>query len=402
MSGNDRCDYSDLPKTQCAHCREPGVATRPILEDPQAESGTVRWSGRQPLDDPEPNLPRRAHIKRGTDCRYDAALGYLTKEHREPCRDTECEGCKPCEPRDANGNPLNHCTNGHCTEHVAPSVLTCPRCVGRARDDLGAIADLSTLMIHEAIVAGPESEAAMLAGPSIDPIAAYWRRINQLRQDHDLLEPLDSEDPHHPLAVLGRWELMLREDYSQDYSDLPPITITGARRYLDAILDMLAQDQNQDWPLFASELRACRRHLEGVMRDSHAPERGAPCFQCAEDSPEKPAPRLVRHRRDFDQLGHPDPSGASDFWGCPLTDAHWWFEADYRRLAADHFMNHSDRLTASQIEDQYEVKQGTLRKWAHDGDVRKRGRDESGRQMYDTNDIKRMQAKQVTRVLPCA
>ncbi len=59
----------------------------------------------------------------------------------------------------------------------------------------------------------------------------------------------EDDDPHQPLSVLGLWELMLREDYGQDYAELPPMTNAGAARYLSAPLNTICQDANQDCAL---------------------------------------------------------------------------------------------------------------------------------------------------------
>ena len=42
--------------------------------------------------------------------------------------------------------------------------------------------------------------------------------------------------------------------------------------------------------------------------------------------------------------------------------------------------------TAGQMQLKYRIKPGSLRQWANRGKVRKRGRDESGRMLYDVAD----------------
>ena len=326
-------------------------------------------------------------------CRYVEGYGFYLPSHELNCRATDCDGCKPCT-HDEHGNPIKHCTaRTHCGRHLdATHPLTCPRCIGRTRDDITAILRAVAELPEEATEAGVDSEAANLAGPAADPIRYWWRRCNELRTTGDTeLE----EDQHHPLAVLGRWELMLREDYEQDYAELPPITIAGAARYLDVMLDVIAQDETQDWPLFASEIRACRSHLEDVLHTARRPETGAPCPSCTR------APALVKRyahwcEREACEREH-DLSGADDAWVCPACKARW-SEAEYRLWVADDYLDNAEALTAADLQMTLGIKPGTLRRWANGwttegGEtraavVRKCGFDGSGRQLYDVGDVR--------------
>ena len=65
----------------------------------------------------------------------------------------------------------------------------------------------------------------------------------------------------------------------------------------------------------------------------------------------------------------------------PLPDPYGWF--DIRGEAADGF-------TADQMRDQYRIAPGTLRRWAAEGKVKKRGRDGHGRQLYDVAEARGM------------
>ena len=101
------------------------------------------------------------------------------------------------------------------------------------------------------------------------------------------------------LMVLGRWEMMIREEYGPP-TDLR-VTVSRAVDYLDGQLDRMAQDPEQDFPLFAREVAACLAKVESVLAVLVRPERGAPCPKCP-----LPAPRLILERNDS------DTSGASD------------------------------------------------------------------------------------------
>ena len=264
-------------------------------------------------------------------CRWDRdAADYLTDDG-EPCR------------VDDYGDPTHHCTARRtCAQHVGAGELTCARCVGRTRADLRRIRDLTPLMLTVALATGVDSEAANLSGPAADPEAWVWRKVaaRQGRAWHVSL--IEDDDDLHPHLLLGRWDMMIREDY--DHPSDQPVTISNAAAYLDAQLHRIAQDDAQDWPLLARELRRCRTHLETVMSDSRAPERGAPCRSCP-----APAPRLrLVHGHWCDdaeccRFHHADDT--DDEWVCPRDRSHRWGVEDYRRwVYAD---AHAARVAAS-------------------------------------------------------
>ena len=253
-------------------------------------------------------------------CRWDRDTQTYCRRDGEPCR------------TDDYGDPTRHCTaRRSCGHHIGPDELTCATCVGRTRRDVRGIVDTAALMPPEAEECGVNSEAANLAGPAADVEAWSWRKVaaKQGRAWH--LSLLEDDDERHPYTVLCRWQMMLAEDYGHD---LPPVLTTeGAAAYLDRVLARVAQDEHQDFPLLARELRRCRRHLAAVLRDSDAPERGAPCPRCPE-----PAPRLELTRGhwceadDCERLHWPtDP----DVWTCPRDREHAWTDEDYRRWVAD-------------------------------------------------------------------
>lgn len=385
------CEWSDLPVYECDHCpaevRRAAQAaisrtlgTRVVNDTTVVSIGPrapVLWSGKDAFDAPMPDLPGRTRIKRQSRCRHIPGYGYYLPEHMPECRDHECIGCKPCEPKTPEGIPLTHCASSNCTEHISHANLTCPRCIGRTRDDLQAIETLAALMIHEAIEDGIDSDAADLAGPVADPVHVLWQRVDLLRANHALVE-LPDDDERHPLSVLGRWELMLREDYDQDYADLPPVTVSGARTWLDSMLNRIAQDRGQDWPLFASEIRTCRVHLEAALHNSQTPEKGAPCPSC----PEKPAPpALVKHYVTWDE------SGAHDFWRCPTCGARW-LDAEYRLWVGEDYLEYADKLTANDASALLGIKASQIRVWGAREQIIKAGRNADGMTLYDVASIR--------------
>lgn len=305
--------------------------------------------------------------------------GPMLPTHRHDCDDAGCDGCQPC--------PEHHCTaRERCTAHVAPTELSCGECIGKTRRDIAQIVELAALMLGEAIERGVNSEAANLAGPAADP--AGWEATQSERRaalntitDEDDYEAalktlLAEDDPRHPLTCLGWWEMAVREDYGPESHQR--ITVASAAAYLDRMLHRLANDPAQDFALFAGEVATCRAHMEAVLHDSRQPERGAPCPNCPQ-----PAPRLGKHYDDE------DTTGASDRWTCPACGS-WWSEADYRLRVGARYVEHADRLTADQIETTYRVPAGTLRRWVSEGKVDRRGKDGSGRQLYDVAQVKAM------------
>ena len=254
-------------------------------------------------------------------CRFDKAVEEYRTTDGEPCL------------TDEYGDPTRHCTARRtCSVHIGPDELTCPRCIGRTRADLSWIVNLSALMATAALSAGVDSEAANLAGPAADPEAWSWRKIaaRQGRAWH--LSLVEDDDEHHPYLVLGRWDLMLREDY--EHPSDKAVTIANAASYLSRQLHRLANDPDQDYGQFAREIRKCRDHLEAVLATSRRVQRGAPCPECTTKDTGV-GPRLVRrfghwcNDEDCDRLHYDDDSG--DIWVCPRDRDHWWSHEDYSR-----------------------------------------------------------------------
>lgn len=257
-------------------------------------------------------------------CRYDRDTATYLTDDGEECR------------RDEYGDPTRHCTSRRtCSQHVGHAELTCARCLGRTRTDIRQIVNRSVELLPEAVHVGVDSEAANLAGPAADPEAWSWRKVaaKQGRAWH--LSLIEDDDDWHPYTVLTRWAQMLTEDYGDERPEA--WTITNAAAYLERVLGKVAQDDGQDWPLFAREIRKCRSHLEAVLRDSLAPERGAPCPTCRD------AGTFVRLYREY---GHwcldPDCRRRDHFitddgdeWRCPRNVDHVWTHERYRSFVEE-------------------------------------------------------------------
>ena len=324
-----------------------------------------------------------------TTCRYVEGLGYLTRAHFATCRN-DCDGCEPC--------PERHCTSRKgCTGHLAEGIpKTCPRCIRRVRSNLELIEQLTAFADAVVATADVDDEVTVLAGPAADPVRVseirrYVRGHVQTMLEHGtvddvialrILGALPEEDPYHPYAVLGRWEMMFREAYSQPTR--LKVTLSRSRAYLAGMLDTVAQDQAQDFGLFAREISECRTHLETTLSLMRKPERGAPCPLCPEDLEAEPKvykPRLVRRYNEG------DVTGANDLWLCPKVEEHWWYEADYRLKVGDEHLTHAKAITASQASTIHGVKASIVRVWGSKGYIAKRGTDPQGLTLYDAQQI---------------
>lgn len=388
---SDRCEWSDLPRETCAHCgASPGDRPRPVHPWRFDGHGVRRVDIFARADDR--GAPATRPGKRTEPCHHVDGWGWYLRSHVATCRDNDCDGCEPCQPDHGHCTAREHC-GGHLT---SPDQLTCPRCIGHTRADLAEIVRMSRLLMDAATDAGVDSEAAYLAGPTADPEALSWRRLAAWERGADLTV-LEDDDPHHPLAVLGRWDFMLREDYGPATG--LRCTIARAADYLDGQLGRLAQDREQDWPLFAAEVRGCRAHLEDVLTEGIRVETGAPCPACAK------APALVKRWFTHDHAPDRDPDARclgcdlGDSWRCPACRA-TWSEVDYRRWVADDYRDNADALTAADIEMVYGVPASTTRRWAsettryYDGEpitmpprIKAAGRDASGRKLYRVDDV---------------
>ena len=253
---------------------------------------------------------------------------------------------------DDYGDPTYHCTARRtCANHVGAGELTCARCIGRARANIRRIVELAPLMAVQALDAGVESDALNLAGPAADygvfsarrNLDRMWLMTNipEVNLERAMRNLLPDDDEFHPYGVLTRWEFMLREDYGHQRDDATSVSSAGA--YLERTLGRFAQDPEQDFPLFAREIRQCRNHLEAAIRNSHTPERGAPCPDCLEDG-DRHVVRMTReygHWCDADEcerIHYADDT--DDRWVCPRNREHWRSHEDYSRWVEERKATH--------------------------------------------------------------
>lgn len=322
----------------------------------------------------------------------------VLRTHHRDCESSGCEGCQPCRER--------HCG---CGRHLDPADLHCPRCVGEVRNDLTRIADLCNLTTHAAIE-HPTLTALDLAGPVADPISYDYRRrwvlggalcecvtcpdlqprphgpacekcahqtCKRIRWEPTcpgLVDWLDNaDDERHPLWVLGTWDMLVTEHLGHNRTNR--VTVPSAAAYLTANLTDLSRDPDIGFDELARELRTCRDHVETVLAVAPYVHRGAPCPMCGRANLEKD------HGATEDE----------DRWACPRKHCEASYtERDYRDKVEAVYVAHADRLTASQIAQTYRVPEGTVRRWASEGNVRRHGYDGLRRQLYDVGDTLRM------------
>lgn len=185
----------------------------------------------------------------------------------------DCIGCVPCSAR--------HC--GTCgRRHVEE--LTCPDCIGQAREDITTIAALNAKLLTEAVHRGIESEAAMLDG-AVANVAAWRQRRTYGYRDHTERDRAGNQiwpdrlGEKAPLWVLGTWDLLVTEHYGHHRTQ--KVTVTTAAGYLRANLTELAQDPDFVFDDMARDVRECRAHLEAVLHDQARGDiANVDCFDC--------------------------------------------------------------------------------------------------------------------------
>lgn len=196
---------------------------------------------------------------------------------------SKCKWAGSDQPRELpNGDPCpeRHCgTCGH--RHVEQ--LTCPDCVGQAREHLRGIVTRVAEIPDEAVTKGIDSEAAMLDSAPADPAAWRQRRRYGYRDGTEVRTKdggFVGED--HPLWVLGTWDLLVTEHYG--HKRTKRITLERARDYLAANLTDLAQDPDFPFSDLAGDLRRCHGHLEDVLHDQARGDiANVGCFECSGD-----------------------------------------------------------------------------------------------------------------------
>lgn len=342
---------------------------------------------------------------------YRTDDGWALDSHIPACTDRGCTGCTPCT-HDDNGNPVRHCQHrDYCTTHLRPGEHACPRCVGKVRGNLDYILTSTAVLAAEAIVAGVDSEALNLSGPYANVVLARWHRVNTARTGG----VLEETDWTHAGVALGEWESIVRELLGHDASLLVSDTLSATVSYLSWVLtDLARSEEHQDTlSALATAISELRNHIDAVLHDSRAPEKGAPCFTCALKAPAAAADDPVRVPRLFKQHSHwctrdscdkeHDTTGVRDRWVCEKDESHRFTEGEYRLQVERDRIRHSDHLSAADMLERTGVPAGTVRRWAAhtrrrvDGEwveldplLRPVGKADNGRLLYRVADVEQL------------
>jgi hypothetical protein len=301
--------------------------------------------------------------------------GWTTAEHLATC-DIDCAGCRPC--------PKSHCELNGCSNHVehGAGIFTCPSCIGKTRRTIRAILTRYAELPAEYEYSDIDDEPLNLHGPAADTGQWAERRKRLERAyaergwcDYPKHAGMADDDPHHPLAVLGRWDIAIRESYGHA-SDLF-VTISRAVDYLTGpVLDTFAH--TREFEEFAKETRTCLNHLEDVLALVQRSEQGAPCPTCSDElkDSEDRAPRLEKrvaehHPKMKDgevcQVGAPDCRvcrGDNDTWHCSRNPAHHWDDASYRGRVDGDYVQHATALPTRELAKRIGKPVSTVRRWA--------------------------------------
>ena len=219
----------------------------------------------------------------------------------------------------------------------------------------------------------PGGDAMVMLGPAANLEAWEWQvesaELAFFAGNRDDWLDLDDQDsdPAPALLVLAYWEDKVRDERGNP-TDLRA-TVERAADYMLGQLDWLVTVYLEVEEL-ARDLRRLRARLEAVLKDGIRLDRGVPCMTCG-----TLLIKIWGHATD----------GRDDKWHCSLCEE--WSNVEQYMLAVKYaHRSNAPALTAPDIEDEYRVPAGTVRVWAHRGDIKKRGKDGSGRQLYDVKD----------------
>ena len=172
--------------------------------------------------------------------------------------------------------------------------------------------------------------------------------------------------------------------------------MAGAAHYLRVRLSW-AGSHHPAFDELAADLRRIVSRLRTVTAMEDRPVRGVPCLSCGAT--------LERHYADrrrgrgcvghWDRCPYPyrphgctDSGGLEDVWRCPRCRRTYPDEEYRRAVAQQHALARSALVPAVTIEATMGIREGRLRQWAVRGKVARRGQDERGRTLYDTDEVR--------------
>jgi hypothetical protein len=276
--------------------------------------------------------------------------------------------------------------------------MTAPVCraptttVGEARDNLNQIVDLYAHLLDQALNGGHDGHLEAARPHPTDsmtmlgPIANYeaWShqtatRIRANITGRDWVTDDHDHDPDHPALVLAWWDDMWRT-LNQHLPAVTP-TLSAYANYLNLNMTAMAREPRANFHEFAADMTRTRTQLESLLYAGEADERGVQCLKC--NTP-------LTRRSDPPRAGNKvDQGGLRDEWVCPAPGCRRRYStAEYYFAVAQAFRAHSPALCVDDIHTQYGIAKGTIWVWANRGKVRRRGRDSSGRALYDVADVR--------------
>lgn len=287
----------------------------------------------------------------------------LAGRHADDCDGEHCRGCLPC--------PDPHCVVCG-IEHV--DEMTCPGCVGQAREDLTEVRDLFATLPGQAAFGGNDGrleasrpilggEAMVMLAPSSDGRAAT-RGKHAGRDASHLADEHPDEAPMPEITLMG-WEDDWRSLLGSPTSDL--VTVDASAAYLLDHLSWAAQ-HHPAFDAFAAEMRQQRARIEDVLHTGQRPWLGAPCETCGQ-----PLERI---------------------WATDEAHDRWWCErcknsfelGEYVENVSRAARKHKGWLTSRDMTAEHQIPRGSLSSWASDGKVRKRKDANLGRMVYHVAD----------------
>jgi len=120
--------------------------------------------------------------------------------------------------------------------------------------------------------------------------------------------------------------------------------------------------------------------LENVLKEGNRADRGVPCMDCGE--------QLVK-------VWGGATDASEDGWRCYPCDLTSTHEQYALAVRAD-YLRHAEALTATDMLEAYRIPSGSLRVWVNRGRVRKCGKDDSGRMLYDVEQAINQRDKEVS------
>lgn len=333
--------------------------------------------------------------------------------HDGDCTETTCEPCT-----------LDHCPVCGYRHLDDMHPATCPTCVGRARANLEAIADLYDRLPDEAVNHPTDSAAHAprldVMGGNAMWMSGPWSRASEGDNVTDRWS-----GPEHPLLTLATWE----DDWRgwARHAEGGRAEMFTVVRYLGQQMTAMAQAQPRDdpdaadgaeWPPpfdeFASDLSLLRGNLETVLVDGVRPivsvrclsagcdgelnrlqhRRRPPCRHVAEAHRAGIQPRdWVFTLASYPELGAEhascDQGGRRDRWVC-RTCGRVYTKKDHQRAVAnaEYRSRVTSMRTAVEVKTVLGISPSTLRKWRQRGTLTRTIRDGRGRVLYDLDEVR--------------